>query len=555
MPSHDNGLAPDDPGTDHHDVNTSHTAGNSSVNGVTEPPPPAANKKMKTSQDQQIHDQKRPSYEFPAASTAAYTSAPTSSQSNGSALTYTDTQTHPTSHLPTGPTGGASSAAAAAAAGEIPFPTYSSPSKPRNRAISGGTAGLSSRRNTSSSSKSQQYETNYKHVASTIPVWLIEDIGDQEFSPQVNNNYNSFQTDSGRITEIAEGDSDQAISDVDNGEGVAPTLNWRRRLPTSSFNFASPQTTALRPLQGVLVAPLKLHTHIFRHHRLKYVQGESKNRYVETNPHYQWGTFANKVIRRDVLGKEEIVDISELEGQYDFDSKYGGDDGGQLGSTSWFLKRKLKGFISLFRNIEDDDKYKRGADLNFREFVSEKSRQSWKPKFYVILLNDPYVPLTFRTIMFSLSCVALSLSASVFVHSKNNTPISIPQQPSTIMAIVVQSIALVYIVYITYDEYSGKPLGLRDAGSKIRLIMLDLLFIIFSSANTALAFNTMCDQRWVCRTDHDLSDPDPMPYNYAMCSRQKGLVAFLLMILFSWVSTFSISIFRLVERVAGDKQN
>lgn len=503
--------------------------------GSTSPEPPAANKKMKTSQDQQIHD----SPYDPGAS------APTSSQSNTSALTYTDTQTHPTSYM-----GTTSAVPPSGSGGEIPFPTYSEPGKPRTRAIS-GTTGISSRRNTSSSSKSQQYETNYKHVASTIPVWLIEDIGDQEFSPQVNDR-NTFQT--GRITEIAEGDSDQAISDVENGEGVAPTLNWRRRLPTSSFNFAMPPSTALKPLQGVLVAPLKLHTHIFRHHRLKYVQGESKNRYVETNPHYEWGTFANKVIRRDILGNEEVVDVSELEGQYDFDTKYGGDDAGQLGSTSWFLKRKLKGFISLFRNVEDED-FKRGADLNFREFVSEKSRQSWKPKFYVILLNDPYVPLTFRTIMFCLSCVALSLSASVFVHSKNNTPFSIPQQPSTIMAIVVQSLALVYIVYITYDEYSGKPLGLRDASSKIRLIMLDLLFIIFSSANTALAFNTMCDKRWVCRTDHDLGDPDPQPYNYAMCSRQKGLVAFLLVILFSWVSTFSISIFRLVERVAGDKQN
>ncbi|KAG5361591.1 Regulator of phospholipase D SRF1 [Yarrowia sp. C11] len=485
---------------------------------------------MKTSEEQQVHD---------------YFSTPTSAQSNASALTYTDTMTQPTSHVPSGPSGTAS--------GEIPFPNYLAAKglqPPRNRAISGGTSALTSRRNTSSSSKSQQYETNYKHVASTLPVWLIEDIGDQDPTPeQTPTNYND------RIVEIAEGDSDQAISELDNGEGVAPTLNWRRRLPTSSFNFASPQNTSLKPLQGVLVAPLKLHTHIFRHHRLKFVQGESKNRYVETNPHYQWGTFANKVIRRDILGKEEIVDVSELEGQYDFDTKYGGDDTGELGSTSWFLKRKLKGFVSLFRNIEDDEKYKHGADLNFREFVSEKSRQSWKPKFYVILLNDPYVPLTFRTIMFSLSCVALSLSASVFVHSKNNTPVSIPQQPSTIMALVVQSIALVYIVYITYDEYSGKPLGLRDAGSKIRLIMLDLLFIIFSSANTALAFNTMCDNRWVCRTDEDLSDPDPMPYNYAMCSRQKGLVAFLLMILFSWVSTFSISIFRLVERVAGDKHN
>lgn len=505
-------------------------------------------------------------------------SAPPSAQSNGSAMTYTDTQTHPTSYassdapggvsdprkvdvsslpagvLPSGHPNANTTNTAGGAPGEIPFPVYSAPPppKPRNRAVSGGTA--HSRRNTTSSSRSQHYETNYKHVASTIPVWLIEDIGDAErddFNPQLQRQ-NTFTTN--RITEIAEGDSDQNTQDAENAEGVAPSPVWRRRLPTSSFNFVSPQTSVVRPIQGVLVAPLKLHTHIFRHHRLKYVQGDPKNRFNDTNQHYAWGTFANKVGRRDILGTEEIVDHSELDMQYDLEGKYGGDNGNELVSTSWFLKRKLKGFINLFRNVEDDD-FRRGgggADLNFREFVTEKSRQSWKPKFYVILLNDPYVPLTFRTVMFSLTCVALSLSASVFVHSKGNTPFPIPQQPSTIMAIVVQSIALVYIVYITYDEYSGKPLGLRDASSKIRLIMLDLLFIIFSSANTALAFNTMCDKRWVCRTDHDLSDEDPQPYNYGMCSRQKGLVAFLLMILFSWVSTFSISIFRLVERVAGD---
>ena len=53
------------------------------------------------------------------------------------------------------------------------------------------------------------------------------------------------------------------------------------------------------------------------------------------------------------------------------------------------------------------------------------------------------------------------------------------QQPSTIMALVVQSCALVYVIYIAYDEYTGKPLGLREPMSKMRLILLDLLFIIF----------------------------------------------------------------------------
>jgi hypothetical protein len=46
---------------------------------------------------------------------------------------------------------------------------------------------------------------------------------------------------------------------------------------------------------------------------------------------------------------------------------------------------------------------------------------------------------------------------------------NIEQKASTIMAIVVDAIALMYLIYITYDEYSGKPLGLRSPTAKIRL--------------------------------------------------------------------------------------
>jgi hypothetical protein len=78
------------------------------------------------------------------------------------------------------------------------------------------------------------------------------------------------------------------------------------------------------------------------------------------------------------------------------------------------------------------------------------------------------VPLTFRSIVWIFSLLALSLAGSIFHMS---SVYSVEQKASTVMAIVVDAIALLYLIYITYDEYSGKPLGLRSPTAKIRLRM------------------------------------------------------------------------------------
>ncbi|KAK9249096.1 hypothetical protein V1506DRAFT_526998 [Lipomyces tetrasporus] len=185
--------------------------------------------------------------------------------------------------------------------------------------------------------------------------------------------------------------------------------------------------------------------------------------------------------------------------------------------------------------------------------IAEKQRQErWTIKLRVMILDNPYVPMTLRSGIFVLSVVALALAVSIFIHSNRYTgPEPISQQPSTIMAICVQSIAMVYLVYITYDEYSGKPLGLRNAKDKIKLIMLDLLFIIFSSANLALSFNTLYDSQWLCQSPSAPGETDSTPYDFPICSRQRGLASFLFLVLLMWVMTFTISIFRVVERVSG----
>jgi hypothetical protein len=105
------------------------------------------------------------------------------------------------------------------------------------------------------------------------------------------------------------------------------------------------------------------------------------------------------------------------------------------------------------------------------------------------------------------------------------------------MAIVVDVVAIPYILYVTWDEYTGKPLGLRSPKAKIRLVLLDLFFIIFESANLALAFAALTDDKGSCRAGNN-------GYNYIICNRVKALCGILMIALIAWSLTFAVSIFR-----------
>ena len=146
----------------------------------------------------------------------------------------------------------------------------------------------------------------------------------------------------------------------------------------------------------------------------------------------------------------------------------------------------------------------------------------------------PLVPLIFRIIVLATSCIALGLSGSIFQLSREYF---YNQNPSTLMAIVVDVVAIPYIVYFTWDEYTGKPLGLRSPKAKIRLVLLDLFFIIFESANISLAFATLRDENGSCRAG-------PTPTNVIICGRLQALCGILMVALIAWNATFSISIFR-----------
>lgn len=116
------------------------------------------------------------------------------------------------------------------------------------------------------------------------------------------------------------------------------------------------------------------------------------------------------------------------------------------------------------------------------------------------------------------------------------------------MAIIFDSVALVYIFYITYDEYTGKPLGLRSAKAKMRLILLDMYFIVFNAANLSLAFDALTDVRWSCRESLMFAGPgNDGSHNSGLCNRQRALSGVLLIALVAWLLTFAVSVFRYVS--------
>ncbi len=170
---------------------------------------------------------------------------------------------------------------------------------------------------------------------------------------------------------------------------------------------------------------------------------------------------------------------------------------------------------------------------------SKAKRRAWWKRFQRTILRNPMVPLVIRLTLWTLSLIAMALGISIHVLAERAR---VRQGPSAVMAIAVDAVALVYILYITYDEYTGKPLGLRSAKAKMRLIFLDLFFIVFGSANLSSAFQALSDPQEPCRSsmvDGTLSPRDP-----PICRRQTALASVLFVALIAWLMTFSISVLR-----------
>jgi len=184
-------------------------------------------------------------------------------------------------------------------------------------------------------------------------------------------------------------------------------------------------------------------------------------------------------------------------------------------------------------------------------------------------MRNPFVPLVIRLIVLTFCAAALALGAWIYAKSSNlnaspdarsgtqpangsDNDYICEQQASTYMAFIVNSFAVLYLFYITWDEYFSKPLGLRRTRAKLRLIFLDLFFIVFSAADLSLAFNTMTDAQWSCYAGDTSNNNNVQAarstcvFDRDLCNRQKALVSMLFVTEVAWLMTFAISVLRWV---------
>lgn len=212
---------------------------------------------------------------------------------------------------------------------------------------------------------------------------------------------------------------------------------------------------------------------------------------------------------------------------------------------------------------DDED----GSD-KYRAF--RRKRRAWYQRLHFAIMRNPFIPLVFRLVVITFAAIAMALGASIF-HENNNisdcinyAPDARPpecvsllggkddidysrEDPSALMAIIVDAVAIVYSVYITYDEYFSKPLGLRKAGAKVRLVLLDLFFIVFQSANLSLAFNSITIDSGACKVKDGQGAFSPVFPK--VCDTAKALSSVLLVSLVAWLLTFSVSILRYVQKI------
>ncbi|ROT38673.1 hypothetical protein SODALDRAFT_324106 [Sodiomyces alkalinus F11] len=163
-----------------------------------------------------------------------------------------------------------------------------------------------------------------------------------------------------------------------------------------------------------------------------------------------------------------------------------------------------------------------------------RRRRTFWERAWRAILRHPLVPLMFRLIVLVSSMSSLAVAARIYMHEDRQDRSS-AERTQSVVAIVVDTVAVPYIGYMLWDEYTGKPLGLRAATQKIALILLDLFFIIFKSASTALAFESL-----VYHMDRQVA---------AITALSRALTSMMVVGLVAWTMNFMVNIFRTVARL------
>ncbi|KAM0484405.1 hypothetical protein ACHAPX_001828 [Trichoderma viride] len=176
--------------------------------------------------------------------------------------------------------------------------------------------------------------------------------------------------------------------------------------------------------------------------------------------------------------------------------------------------------------------------LNTADHKHDRRRQSaFSKRMWRQILNSPLSPLVFRLVVIIMSTLALAIA----IRTEQDTRVrgDGAERTQSIFAIVVDCVSIPFNGWMIWDEYTGKPIGLRSATSKMSLILLDLFFVIFKSACTALAFEHVIY--------HEFGDEDIMGLS-------EGLASVMLLGLIAWTVNLTVNIFRVVDRLGGREE-
>lgn len=111
--------------------------------------------------------------------------------------------------------------------------------------------------------------------------------------------------------------------------------------------------------------------------------------------------------------------------------------------------------------------------------AKKRSRKTFFRRFKDFLLRHPMAPLIFRLTVLITTIAALVVAVNMFKRERDPETYTAYETSQSIVAIIIDSVAVPYIMYMTWDEYTGKPLGLRPPSQKVGLTLLDLIFIAF----------------------------------------------------------------------------
>lgn len=170
-----------------------------------------------------------------------------------------------------------------------------------------------------------------------------------------------------------------------------------------------------------------------------------------------------------------------------------------------------------------------------RGYVKERRAKRFTKRIWDMAMRHSLSPLIFRLTVIVTSLLALAIAARIY-ELEEVLPPNLPEETQSLVALVVDCVSIPYNAYMIYDEYTGKPIGLRSALSKVALVLLDIFFVIFKSASTALAFESV--------VFHGALDD-------AIGKLAKAMASFMLIGLIAWTMNLAVNVFRTVDRLGG----